>query len=117
MKGDPKRGAQVFKAANCIMCHPGGGNALEPAKPLKGASFLKKYPTDESVARQIREGSKNGTMPSFRKDVLTDQQLVDVISYVRALTPPMKKVVCPPVKLPVKTVTKQSTVSKQSKKG
>jgi mono/diheme cytochrome c family protein len=86
-KGNPAHGAEIFKRANCVMCHPGGNNALEPSKPIRGASFLKKYPTDELIAKRIREGSPNGTMPSFYKDQINDKELVDLIAYVRSLTP------------------------------
>ena len=70
-----------------MMCHPGGNNALEPTKPLRGATFVKKYPNDELIAKRIREGSPNGTMPSFYKDQINDKELVDLIAYVRSLTP------------------------------
>lgn len=105
-KGNPARGAEIFKRANCVMCHPGGDNALEPRKPIRGAAFLQKYPTDESVAKRIREGSPNGTMPAFYRDQINDKELVDLIAYVRSLTPgkqtqqlPTKQ---PPVKQPAK---------------
>lgn len=105
-----ERGYKVFKALNCEMCHPGGDNAMEPAKPIHGAAFLKRYPDDEAIARRIREGSPSGIMPPFRKDVLTDQQLVDVIAYIRSLstktkttaTATQKKSACPPLKAPTK---------------
>jgi len=102
-KGDPKRGADVFGAKNCASCHPGGDNALEHEKPLKGAAFLKKYPTDESIARRIREGSSNGRMPSFSPSLLSQQELRDVIAYVRSLTPAAKP---PSAKPPAKGVMK-----------
>jgi cytochrome c6 len=95
-KGNPAHGASLFKALNCAMCHPGGNNAMEPTKPLHGAAFLKKYPNDELIAKRIREGSTNGIMPPFYKSQLPDKDLVDVIAYIRSLTPPPTK--CPPVK-------------------
>jgi mono/diheme cytochrome c family protein len=85
--GDVARGRKIFSALNCEMCHPGGGNALEPTKPLKGAGFAKKYSSDNAIAMLIRNGSQNGGMPAFRRDQLTDQQLCDLIAYLRSLTP------------------------------
>ncbi len=87
MRGDVGRGATVFRSMNCAMCHPGGGNAIRPEKPLKGAGFANKYRDDESIAVMIREGSPNGVMPPFRESQMTTQQLFDVIAYVRSLTP------------------------------
>jgi mono/diheme cytochrome c family protein len=95
------------------MCHPGGGNALDPGKSLNTASFLKRYPTDEQVAQRIREGSPNGTMPAFRKDQMSDQDLVDVIAYIRSLNKPKAtstKILCPPAKqtVPIKQPQKKA---------
>lgn len=91
-KSSVARGQAVFKAVNCVMCHESGGNMMDPAKPIKGSKFVLKYPTDESVAKRIREGSPNGVMPAFHKDQLPDKDLVDVIAYIRSLTPVIK---CP----------------------
>lgn len=70
-----ERGALVF-ASTCYKCHPGGEAGLGPAlndKPLPG--FL--------VRTQVRQGL--GTMPSFSDEALPDDQLDDVVAYVRAL--------------------------------
>jgi mono/diheme cytochrome c family protein len=74
------------------MCHDAGGNMMDPAKPIKGIGFLSRYPSDELIAKRIREGSPNGVMPAFHKDQISDKELVDVIAYIRSLTPMMK---CP----------------------
>lgn len=87
-KGDPVHGKQVFTAQTCGMCHVAGGNMICPEKPLKGASFQKKYPNDSMVADVIRHGVKGTSMDSFGKDKLPDADLQDVVAYIRSLTPP-----------------------------
>jgi mono/diheme cytochrome c family protein len=70
-----ERGRTVFMA-NCYQCHPGGEAGLGPAindKPLP--EFLKKF--------QVRHGL--GTMPSFSKQRISDEQLDDLMEYLNAL--------------------------------
>jgi mono/diheme cytochrome c family protein len=75
-------GRAVFVGeAGCNRCHPGGERGLAPR--LHGAEFEAKHPTDETIRRQIRTGG--GGMPAFTPDRLTEQQLEDVIAYVRWL--------------------------------
>jgi mono/diheme cytochrome c family protein len=89
------------------MCHSHGDNSMVPDKPIHGANFLKKYPTDEMIAQRIREGSPNGIMPAFYKDQINDRELVDLIAYVRSLTPSSQPK--QPSKQPTKQITKQPT--------
>ncbi len=65
----------------CNRCHPGGERGLGPA--LHGAAFEAKHPTDETIRRQIRIGG--GGMPAFSADRLSEQELEDVIAYIRWL--------------------------------
>ena len=70
-----ERGRAVFMA-NCYQCHPGGEAGLGPAindKPLP--EFLKKF--------QVRHGL--GTMPSFSQQKISDEQLDDLMEYLKAL--------------------------------
>jgi len=46
-------------------------------------AFEAKHPTDETIRRQIRTGG--GGMPAFPPDRLTEQEMEDVIAYVRWL--------------------------------
>lgn len=85
--GNAATGMKLFRQNNCSMCHPGGENNLNPLKPLKGPGFLKKYPTDELVCRQVRKGSVGTGMPAFPKSQITDQEMRDIIAYIRSLTP------------------------------
>ena len=61
---------------NCHQCHPGGEAGLGPAlndKPFP--EFLKKF--------QVRHGL--GTMPSFSEQKISDEQLDDLMEYLKAL--------------------------------
>jgi mono/diheme cytochrome c family protein len=78
-------GADLYKT-NCILCHGETGEADTPAgKTFKAASFntpdgLKK--TDSELAVIIKNGKDK--MPPW-SDVLTDDQVKDVIAYIRTL--------------------------------
>lgn len=85
--GDAKKGQEIFESLTCVDCHKGGGNSVHPSKPLKGEAFLQRYPKDEKIAKLIRKGVPTASMPSFGKDVISDEQMKDVIAYIRSLTP------------------------------
>jgi mono/diheme cytochrome c family protein len=75
--GDPRieRGRVVFMQ-HCNKCHPGGEAGLGPAindKPLP--EFLMKT--------QVRVGL--GAMPSFHRQQISDQELDDLIRFMKAL--------------------------------
>jgi mono/diheme cytochrome c family protein len=85
-RGEPLRGPMTLDAAEtggravfmraCAGCHPGGEGGLGPGlnnKPLPG--FVIRY--------QVRHGV--GVMPAFPKDRITDEQLDDVVAYLRRL--------------------------------
>ncbi len=60
----------------CTKCHPGGEAGLAPAfndKPLPG--FLMRF--------QIRHGL--GVMPAFKEEVITDEELDNLIVYIKTL--------------------------------
>ncbi len=60
----------------CDRCHPGGHGGLGPAinnKPLPG--FM--------IKLQVRRGF--GVMPRFSKEVISEEQLDDVVAYLVAL--------------------------------
>jgi mono/diheme cytochrome c family protein len=70
-----QRGEVVFDR-NCSHCHPGGEKGLAPAinnKPLPG--FLIKF--------QVRHGL--GAMPAFSREELGDEDLRDLVLYLKAL--------------------------------
>ena len=86
-QGDAKKGQEIFESLTCIDCHKGGGNSVKPSKSLKGDSFSKKYNKDEKIEKVIRKGVAGASMPGFGKDVISDEQMVDLIAYIRSLTP------------------------------
>ncbi|MBX9571292.1 MAG: c-type cytochrome [Candidatus Obscuribacterales bacterium] len=88
-KGDPKRGVKIFSAMTCDICHLHGGNMQNPDRPIKGAAFQKRYPDDVSLGQLIRKGISDKGMPAFGRDRMSDQDLADVIAYVRSLSPPL----------------------------
>jgi mono/diheme cytochrome c family protein len=87
VKGDPTRGKKAFKKAACEGCHPGGGNTITPQRPLKGAGFLKRFPDDRSLEAFIRKGNPDKGMPGFGPQDLSENDLKDVMAYIRSLTP------------------------------
>ena len=105
--GDAKRGAALF-ADTCESCHVGGENALNPSKPLKGAWFASNFPSDAKIFATIRNGIPKTVMSPFSKERLSDQQVNDIIAYIRTLTPPQKVRLLPACSDPSKTKTSGS---------
>jgi cytochrome c6 len=70
-------GAEVF-TVNCQACHPGGGNIVDPARPLKGSPKLASLDGFVSFLR-----APGGSMPSFGEDQLSAAQAADLRLYVR----------------------------------
>jgi mono/diheme cytochrome c family protein len=69
------RGAQEF-AQHCYKCHPGGEAGVGPGiidKPLP--KWLMRL--------QVRAGL--GVMPSFPKEAINDQELDELLAYLKAL--------------------------------
>ena len=86
-QGNPAKGAKVFEKATCAGCHPGGGNAMNPQKPLHGPAFAAKYKDDAQLVKVIRCGIKNSAMPPFSKDMVSDVEMKDLVAYLRSLIP------------------------------
>jgi mono/diheme cytochrome c family protein len=78
--GDAAAGQARFQTA-CNPCHPSARAGIGPA--LSGASFTERYPDDAAVAAVVRSGRR--AMPAFRPDQLSDQDLTNIIAYVRSL--------------------------------
>lgn len=75
----PPAGAAIF-AQNCAACHQSRGQGIPGAFPaLAGNKFVVGDP--RAVALTVLNG--RGGMPAFR-DVLTDQELVAVLGFVRS---------------------------------
>jgi mono/diheme cytochrome c family protein len=74
LPGDPKAGETVF-GQSCGTCHSIKDKKIGPpmVKAVKDVNF---------VAQTVRFGS--GDMAFFAKDVLSDQQIADVIAYIQS---------------------------------
>jgi mono/diheme cytochrome c family protein len=74
---DPKlvAGQQVFMR-NCYQCHPGGGAGLGPSLNDKGLPGF-------AIRTQVRNGF--GAMPAFDDKRISDQDLENVVAYLKAL--------------------------------
>jgi len=84
------QGTEVFKT-NCEMCHgPQGhgdgpaGQALDP-RP-RNLAELKTKASDDFLFWRIREGRPGTSMVAW-KGILTDEQIWQVISFIRTLKP------------------------------
>ena len=86
-KNDITRGEQLFRAKKCAVCHPSGENILSKDHALIGKAFETRYSTDNALIAVIRQGlkSSNASMPAFDKQRLSDEELADVVAYIRTL--------------------------------
>ena len=89
--GNATRGKEMFEKATCVVCHPGGGNNVNPHDPLKGEHFAREFNTDDKIVKVVRSGIKGTAMPAFGKDKVSDANLKDIIAYIRSLTPKSAK--------------------------
>jgi cytochrome c6 len=69
-------GSELF-AANCQACHSGGGNVVDPGRPLKGSARLASLETFVAFIR-----SPGGAMPSFDEGLMSAGQAQDLYLYV-----------------------------------
>lgn len=73
LQGNSQRGELMYKRA-CNLCHPNGDEGI-------GESLRKSSKEDKAVARIIRAGK--GHMPFFSMDKLSDQDVSDIIVFLR----------------------------------
>lgn len=78
LPGDAARGQAPY-AQYCSECHGATGNGNPP---LHGPLLTTYYPDDNQISGLVRGGI--GRMPARSSDVLSDQQLADVIALVRS---------------------------------
>jgi len=78
--GDAGTGQRMF-APLCNSCHPGANAGIGPA--LYGPQFAQRYPEDAALAAVVRRGK--GGMPAFSPAQLSDQDMADLIAYLRGL--------------------------------
>lgn len=71
-------GQQIF-VRSCNSCHPGAKQGMGPALD----KLAEHFPTDDKLKKFIRAGV--GSMPPQTKDALDDQELENLIVYLREL--------------------------------
>ncbi|PTQ80394.1 mono/diheme cytochrome c family protein [Nitrosospira multiformis] len=90
-----KRGEETYRK-NCASCHGPNGEATSgwrtpgpdgryPPPPLDGSAHAWHHST-ETLEKMIQDGSVDGAMPAW-KGKLTDQQIGDVIVWIKSLWP------------------------------
>jgi mono/diheme cytochrome c family protein len=86
-----KRGEEVY-TANCLTCHMQKGEGMEGAyPPLAKADFITKDKTGKKsigvilngLSGEITVNGKKYNVPMPAQNYLTDQQIADVLNYVR----------------------------------
>src|SRR5262249_27696673 len=80
LAGTASEGQRVF-LVQCNACHPGASAGIGPE--VRGQQLAERYLDDGSLATVIRQGI--GDMRPFPPDQLNDQELADVVAYLRAL--------------------------------
>lgn len=76
---DPEQGRGLYEM-HCEVCHGADGRGTVPGVPDFGRGQGLLAP-DGSIARKLRSGG--GGMPAY-EGLLREQQLLDVIAYVRS---------------------------------
>ena len=76
-----RNNGRVIYEMHCVGCHGEGGRSVDPTVP-SFANGDALFMMDSELLDRIRQG--NQTMPAFR-GLLSDQEIRDVISYLRTL--------------------------------
>jgi mono/diheme cytochrome c family protein len=77
---DGQIGKRIFERANCVVCHAGGGNMMDPGHPIKGVAFATKYNHDEVLEATIRKGFPESGMPSQGLSQISALEMKDLIA-------------------------------------
>jgi len=80
-----KAGAVLFRDKGCTYCHGVGGVGTKKAPALTGL-YKDKTWTPEKITNQILNGGQK--MPPFR-DSITDDEVTDLIAYLRSKNKPV----------------------------
>lgn len=92
IRGNPKEGQAVYEK-NCLRCHGSkmDGNGPDSqdliVRPANLQSQVTRSKTDWELLVTISNGVLFSPMHGFRGK-LTDQQMLDVLSYIRVMSPP-----------------------------
>jgi mono/diheme cytochrome c family protein len=79
-KAAERAGALLFRDKGCAHCHGVGGIGGKKAPALTGLRKNKLWPADKITSQILNGGQK---MPPF-SDSLTDQEIAQVVAYLRA---------------------------------
>jgi mono/diheme cytochrome c family protein len=88
LQGDTKAGKAIYEK-NCASCHgkKGEGRGFLSTRPgLSDASYMVGK-TDAELLDKIANGGKGTGMPAW-KNVLSEQDRLNVLAYIRSLTKP-----------------------------
>lgn len=80
--GDPARGEALYRS-KCYGCHVAEANV---GPPHNSVDFKVRYADEETIAVVVRAGRQ--PMPAFTEQMLSQQELADLIAYIRALPAP-----------------------------
>ncbi len=98
LSGDSQHGVSLF-LRNCAGCHGVAGRG--GIAPEIGNPVFQKAASDDFIVRTVRFGRAGTAMPAFQRPdaaVLSDQDLADVVAYLRSLREPAaRKTVAPSV--------------------
>jgi cbb3-type cytochrome c oxidase subunit III len=83
-RGSMDHGKALF-AAQCAGCHGADGQGL--IAPSLANSVFQKAATDAFIAQTIRLGRENTPMPSFARAGFSEQDVADVLAYIRHWEP------------------------------
>jgi len=82
---------EALYESHCKACHIGGGNAINPALPVKGSTKMKNLAVFIAFNRNpVKADGTPGAMPAFPKDKLSDADLKLIYEYSLKLTGPSK---------------------------
>jgi cytochrome c oxidase cbb3-type subunit 3 len=91
LRGEPSHGLSLF-LRNCAGCH--GMNGRGGLAPEIGNPVFQRAATDEFIIRTIRNGRIGTAMPAFQRleaPALGDQDIADVLAYLRTLGEPRRQ--------------------------
>ena len=80
-----KEGRRLYFLYSCNACHGGtGGGGMAPGVPLIDDEW--KFGSDDEINFKLIRGEIPAqTMPAYRKENMTDDQLWKILAYIRSL--------------------------------
>lgn len=74
-------GASLY-AVNCGVCHPNGGNIINPALPVTGSTKLKSLAAFTAYNRNpLKADGSVSVMPAFSQDKISDEEMKLIYEY------------------------------------